>query len=109
MIARQNIQEFVEKVVDQFHPDRVVLFGSYAHGHPGDDSDVDLLVVMPHDGPAAVQAARIRQAVRASFPLDLIVRSPETIRQRLAMGDFFVEDILAQGRILYETDHTRVG
>lgn len=109
MIAARNIQKFVEKVVDQFHPERVVLFGSYAYGQPTEDSDVDLLVVMPHDGPAALQAARIRQTVRAGFPLDLIVRSPETIRKRLAMGDFFVEDILGQGKVLYEGDHTGVG
>ena len=109
MIATQNIQDFVEKVAVQFHPERVVLFGSYAYGQPTEDSDVDLLVVMPHDGSAAVQAAHIRQTVRAGFPLDLIVRSPETIRQRLAMGDFFVEDILAQGKVLYEGDRTRVG
>ena len=109
MIATQNIQDFVDKVAGQFHPERVVLFGSYAYGKPTEDSDVDLLVVMSHDGPAALQAARIRQTIRAGFPLDLIVRSPDAIRQRLAMGDFFVEDILAQGKVLYEGDHTRVG
>jgi len=109
MVKRQNIKTFVRQVAARFHPQRVILFGSYAYGKPTVDSDVDLLVVMPHEGHPAVQAAEIRQRIHAGFPLDLIVRSPETIRQRLAMGDYFIEDILSQGKTLYEADYARVG
>lgn len=109
MVKRQNIRSFVKQIVARFRPQRVILFGSYAYGKPTADSDVDLLVVMPHQGHPAVQAAEIRQQIHAGFPLDLIVRSPENIRQRLAMGDYFIEDILEQGKILYEADYARVG
>lgn len=109
MIDRKKINEFVREVARQFQPERVVLFGSYAYGHPGADSDVDLLVIMPHEGHAAVQAAEIRKRIRAGFPMDLIVRSPRVIRQRLAMDDFFITEILEQGETLYEARHARVG
>ncbi|HLQ45858.1 MAG TPA: nucleotidyltransferase domain-containing protein [Planctomycetaceae bacterium] len=102
MIARKKIQAFVDEVVRQFRPKRVVLFGSYAYGKPTQDSDVDLLVIMPHKEHSAVQAAEILKCIRASFPLDLIVRSPQTIRQRLRMDDFFITEILERGETLYE-------
>jgi uncharacterized protein len=105
MIDRKNINAFVSQVAQQFQPQRVVLFGSYAYGKPTADSDVDLLVIMPHQGHSAVQAAEIRKRIRAGFPMDLIVRSPREIRKRLAMHDVFITEILEQGRTLYETSH----
>jgi hypothetical protein len=63
---------------------------------------VDLLVIMPHEEHPAVQAAKIRQAIRAEFPLDLVVRSPREIRRRLGMGDFFIREIIERGQPLYE-------
>ena len=102
MVRQQNIKEFVKKVVAQFHPQRVILFGSYAYGKPTADSDVDLLVVMPHKGHPAVQASEIRKHVRAGFPMDLVVRSPKEIQRRLAMDDFFISEIMERGRAIYE-------
>ncbi len=102
MIDRKKIKAFVGEVARQFRPQRVVLFGSYAYGKPGEDSDVDLLVIMPHKGHSAVQAAEIRKRIRAGFPMDLIVRSPREIRKRLAMDDSFITEILEQGKTLYE-------
>lgn len=109
MIARKRIQAFVDEVVRQFHPQRVVLFGSYAYGKPTKDSDVDLLVIMDHEGHSVDQASEIRKQIRAGFPLDLLVRSPRVIRERLAMDDFFITEILEQGKTLYEGRHARVG
>ena len=108
MIDRQKIISFAAEVARQFHPERIVLFGSYARGTPTPDSDVDLLVIMPHEGHSAVQAAEIRKQIRAGFRIDLIVRSPEVIRQRLAMDDFFITEILEQGQTLYEAEHAGV-
>ena len=103
MVERQNITAFVERVAEEFHPLQVILFGSYAYGKPTPDSDVDLLVVMPHKGPPSMQAARIRKRIRAGFPMDLVVRSPAEIRRRLAMDDCFVREIIERGQPLYES------
>jgi predicted nucleotidyltransferase len=106
MIQRNRIQAYVDQVVRHFHPERVVLFGSHAYGRPDGESDVDLLVIMRHRGAGAQQAALIRQRVRAGFPLDLIVRSPANVRQRLKMGDSFIREILSKGRVLHEAVRT---
>jgi predicted nucleotidyltransferase len=109
MVKRQDIRLFVKQVVAEFRPRRVILFGSYAYGKPTPDSDVDLLVVMPHEGHPAIQAAEIRRRVRARFPMDLVVRSPREIRRRLAQGDAFIAEIMERGQELYEARHARVG
>jgi predicted nucleotidyltransferase len=103
MIAAQRIKDYVDELVRQFAPQRVVMFGSYASGKPRPDSDVDLLVVMRHSGAAAEQAARIRRSIRAGFPVDIIVRSPAVIRRRKAMGDGFIREILENGKVLHES------
>lgn len=57
LVRRNEIQEFVARVASRFHPSRIILFGSHAYGLPSADSDVDLLVVMPHEGEAWMKAA----------------------------------------------------
>jgi predicted nucleotidyltransferase len=103
LMNRNDIARFVAELADKFRPQKVVLFGSMAKGTASKDSDVDLLVVMPHQGSAAHQAARIRSTVSAPFPLDLIVRSPRIIQRRLKLGDSFLREILNQGEVLYES------
>jgi uncharacterized protein len=77
MIQRSEINAYVRRLAQEFHPERVILFGSYAHGKPTDDSDVDLLVIMNHGKRKNVeQAIDIDRRIDYSFPLDLLVRTP---------------------------------
>ena len=109
MVNFDRINALSERIVREFQPDRIILFGSYAYGEPGDDSDVDLLVVLPFEGKAAYKAGEIRNRVRPEFAVDLIVRSPEQVQDRLAQNDWFMRDIFEKGRTLYETVNGRVG
>lgn len=106
MIARSQIKAFCQTVAREFKPKRIILFGSYAYGKPTEDSDVDLLVVMPFKGRPAVKSVEILSRVQAPFPLDLLVRTPEAISKRLGMEDWFVREIIEQGRIMYEASDT---
>ena len=109
MIENSQILSVAEKIAAQFHPERIILFGSYAYGTPNEDSDVDLLVVMPFEGRRAKQAIEIRSAIRAEFPVDLIPITPERLKYRLEIEDFFLREIVEKGKVLYENDHQRVG
>lgn len=102
------IRRYVRSVVERFDPERVILFGSYAYGVPHADSDVDLLVVIPARNPID-QAVRIRRALPAPFPMDLIVRTPYTLQWRLAEGDWFLREIVSEGKVLYEKADTELG
>jgi len=104
MVAMKDIRNFSRRVARQFRPRRIILFGSYAEGQATRDSDVDLLVILPHRGKAVEKSVAIRLATRPPFPLDLLVRTPQEVRKRLAMGDTFIRDILEKGKVLYEAD-----
>jgi uncharacterized protein len=102
---RKEIARIAETIANHFAPEKIVLFGSYAYGTPGDDSDVDLLVVMPFRGKSVYKALDIMEAVKPSIPIDLIVRTPEQVQLRLKQKDFFLSRILKQGKVLYEAAH----
>jgi len=62
-----------------------------------------MLVIMRHEGKGWRKAAEIRQTIRPGFPLDLLVRSPDEIEERLEIGDDFIERILDEGVTLYDS------
>ncbi len=102
MATQKQIEDFGQRLGREFKPQKVVLFGSHAYGRPGPDSDVDLLVIMPVKGDPVDKSVEMRLKLRPRFPLDLLVRTPGKIRERLAMGDDFIKDILEKGQVLYE-------
>src|SRR5438132_8287782 len=91
-VPSRLIRRFARQVAECFHPDKIVLFGSYAYGTPHADSDVDILVIMPARNELD-QAVRIRLTVDYNFPLDLLVRTPKNLMWRLAEGDGFLSEI----------------
>lgn len=104
-----DIKQVVQQIVERFHPQKVFLFGSYAYGKPTFDSDVDLLVAMETPLRNVDQAVEIRKAVDFPFPTDLLVRTPQQIAERLALGDVFLREVLMKGIVLYEADDAGVG
>jgi predicted nucleotidyltransferase len=98
-----QIEEFVNELIEKFDPVRVILFGSYASDQTSPGSDVDLLVVMDFEGRPQLQAFKIRKEIQRSFPLDLIVRKPSEIDRRLVQGDFFLKEVFEEGRVLHES------
>src|SRR5215468_5300002 len=92
-IPMRVVRRYARAIAEEFHPDQIILFGSCAYGTPNEDSDIDLLVVMPtwnqHN-----QAVRIQFRLTAPFPLDLIVRTPKEMAWRLAEGESFTTTIV---------------
>jgi uncharacterized protein len=101
----RRVELLAARIGRLFRPEKVLLFGSYAYGQPTPDSDVDLLVIMKTRLHPVEQAVAIRQAMNASFPMDLMVRTPEQLEERLRLGDYFLQDIMRRGIILYEAAH----
>jgi predicted nucleotidyltransferase len=107
-VPMRVIRRYAREVAERFHPDRIILFGSYAYGTPHDDSDVDILVVMPARNQID-QAVRIDRLIEPQFPLDLIVRTPKNLKWRLEEGDSFHTEIVSKGKVLYEKGDAGVG
>ena len=105
MVSMRAIREFSKQVAEEYHPERIVLFGSYAEGRPTPDSDVDLLIIMPFEGRSVNKSVEMRLKFRPHFPLDLIVRTPQAVQERLSIGDTFMQHVLQTGKVLYEAGH----
>ncbi|MCL0033780.1 nucleotidyltransferase domain-containing protein [Thermodesulfovibrionales bacterium] len=101
-VIEDEIKSFVNDVAKRFNPERIILFGSHASGDATPDSDVDILVVMDFKSRPHQQSFEIRRAIKRSFPLDLLVRRPADIDYRLKLGDFFIKEIVREGKVLYE-------
>jgi len=105
MVEMKRIRDLTSQIARAFSPDRIILFGSHAYGQPSDNSDVDILVVLPFKGKPVRKAIEIRNKVNARMPLDLIVRTPEHLAERLAQNDWFMREIVEKGRTLYESNN----
>jgi uncharacterized protein len=106
MISMRQIQRYCDAIAAAFKPTKIILFGSYAYGKPSQESDVDVMVVMPKGRKATLDTAvKIREAVPAEFPVDVLVRGEREFDRRLRDRDMFTEQIHQKGRIMYEAVH----
>jgi predicted nucleotidyltransferase len=104
------IRRFARQIAVRFHPDRIILFGSYAYGRPHNESDVDLLVIMPAYDVVA-QAIRISGAFERLFSHSIIVRTPRQIERGLREDDcdWFLREVMDKGKVLYEAPNRAMG
>ncbi|HYM19753.1 MAG TPA: nucleotidyltransferase domain-containing protein [Candidatus Kapabacteria bacterium] len=102
MITFEQIQEYADRIVKEFDPERIILFGSYANGTPRIDSDVDMLVVMPFTGNSVSKSVAILRRTSPKFAVDLLVRKPEVLKKRIADGDLFMREVMETGTPIYE-------
>jgi predicted nucleotidyltransferase len=104
MITETGIHELCKRIVDRFEPEKIILFGSYATGHPHSGSDIDLLVILPFEGRGFQKSLEILNTVSPQFPVDLIARTPEDTTRRYEEGDPLIREALDRGKLLYERD-----
>ena len=98
----KQIENIATKIAQRFDPIKIILFGSYAWGKPGPNSDVDLFII--------TETENTRKSAREvdgflfdrDFPVDLIVYTPQGVKKSMMKGDFFVINVLKKGRVLYE-------
>lgn len=105
--TRRIIDEMVRRLVDEYQPERIILFGSMAYGEPGEDSDIDLLIIKETSEPPLERRVRVRRLVfdlQDGVPFSPLVLTREELERRLAKGDQFYEEIVSRGRTLYARD-----
>ena len=103
MTPEAAIETMVKRIVQRFHPLRVILFGSHARGTATPDSDVDLLVILPHVTDKRRATVEIRR-VLGDLPVskDVIVTTPEEIVRRGGLAGSLLRPALREGKVLYE-------
>lgn len=114
MKSNKTIQSFlrqsVKKIIAKFPTvEKIILFGSYAYGKPGRDSDVDLLIVMRTNKRWPERMRDIDSLFpERTIPMDFVVRTPAEIKKRLTSYFCpFTREVIQNGRVLYETPTRR--
>lgn len=103
MVTDQDIRDLAARIAAEFRPQRVILFGSHAYGIPHQDSDVDLLVVMPFEGSRIRKAGQVLGRVHpGTFAIDLLIRTPVEMKWRYEGGDPLIREAIDRGVVLYE-------
>ena len=98
----RTLARMVERIVNRFAPERIILFGSHAAGNAGPDSDVDLLVVMTSKRSKAEQELDILKLLRGHrIPKDVIVTTPEDFAWRRKIPGTIERPAALGGRVLY--------
>ena len=101
-MVQKKIEEMVRRIVERFHPEQVILFGSYARGQAGPDSDVDLLVVMPVHGSRRSAQLQVRLALHdIRLPKDVIVVTPDQFERQRDIPGTIVRPAFLEGKVLY--------
>ena len=100
----QMLARIVNKLRDEYRPEKVILFGSYSQGIADSGSDMDILIIK--DTPARfidrwTEVRRILSDSSRTMGLDTIVLTPSEVSERLAGGDEFLSEIFHKGRLLY--------
>jgi predicted nucleotidyltransferase len=99
----KSLRPAIQKIVQELQPEKIILFGSYAYGTPNPHSDVDLLVIMKTDASLKDRSWAVsRLLLPRPFPVDILVKTPQEVEEALGNGDFFLKEILTQGKVLYD-------
>ncbi|WP_035567744.1 nucleotidyltransferase domain-containing protein [Hymenobacter sp. IS2118] len=104
MITEEQIQAVVQRIVEGYAPDRIILFGSYAYGVPTEDSDLDLLIIKRDaEEKRVARAIAVRTLLWGTDApaMDILIRTPAEMER--AAGVFQSVETIAeqQGRLLY--------
>jgi predicted nucleotidyltransferase len=103
MISKESINQAVDIVVRAAHPNTVILFGSYARGNAGEESDIDLCVVEDSLSDKRAEVVRLRRALSPlRIPVDIVVHSAQTVREWGEVTGTLINSILREGKVLYE-------
>jgi len=102
--AKAELDKIVAQLVNSYRPEKIFLFGSYAYGQPDADSDLDLLIIKRTSERFIDRWINVRRIVsdpQRSIPFEPLVLTPEELKERLAIGDQFIKEIVTKGEVLY--------
>jgi predicted nucleotidyltransferase len=103
MDIESYLKNIVDKIINNFNPVKIILFGSYAYGHPTVDSDMDIMIVMDTDEKPHKRAVSVRKVLKGiGIPKDIIVKTPEEFERFKDIVGTIVYPAAHKGRIIYE-------
>lgn len=102
MIKQEEIKAVVKTIAENYKPDKIYLFGSFAWGKPTYDSDVDLFIIKEASERRFDRQLKVRMMLSGKVPVDILVYNKKEIEERIGWGDLFIQKILTQGKLVYD-------
>ena len=102
-MTSELMDTIVNRIADNYQPDKIILFGSCARGNAGKNSDIDLLIVKKTDLDMHQRILEIQDIVPHNFPLDIIVYTPEEFEKNKNNKWSFLYRVMKEGKIIYES------
>lgn len=100
---QQLINKVSKQIKEQYKPEKIILFGSFAWGKPTKDSDLDLLIIKQTNKNYFQRIPEVRSYLHNfDQAFDILVMTPKEVSKRLRLRDFFVEEIIKKGKIIYD-------
>lgn len=106
-VDERLFKEIVKRILSEVQPERIILFGSFAHGKPTRDSDLDILVIMKSQLPRYKRAIPIYKALAGLLiPKDIVVYAPEEIEEWENVPQAFITTAIREGKVIYEKEQS---
>lgn len=102
---RQIIKKIAEKIIREYQPEKIILFGSYVWGKPDKHSDIDLFIIKKTKDRHIDRSVTVREILEqenGKIALNPIIYTPKETEHRIKLGDDFIKKIITKGIILYE-------
>jgi uncharacterized protein len=99
------VDEVVDALVRELEPNKIILFGSAARGEVSDESDLDLMIVVPQmaqDRGEITRAYRALRSVKSRPPVDVLVFSQQDVEDWGGVIGHVINDALSEGRVAYD-------
>ena len=103
IVSNDLLAEMTRRLVAEFQPEQIILFGSHAWGTPNEDSDVDLLVIVSHSDEKPAQRAMrgYRCLSGLTVPKDVLVKTRAEVERFRHVYASLECEILERGKVLY--------
>jgi len=104
MISDETLSQVRERLVNGFHPEKIILFGSQARGTADDRSDVDILVVCSFEGKRRHLMLEMDRALRGlGLARDIMILTPEEFELDCHIPGTIARPAWKEGKVLYES------
>lgn len=97
-----NLKDIVETIVQEYSPEKIILFGSLAKGDIHEGSDIDLIIIKSTTDDPWQRAKEVDKIIDHISPIDILIYTPQEIQERLSLNDYFVKEFCGEGKVLYD-------
>src|SRR3989344_6101805 len=97
-----EIKKITAAIVKKYNPEKIILFGSLARSQPKPDSDIDLFIIKNTKEKFHHRIGDVLNIVDYDSPLEPLVYTPQELKKRISLGDFFIEEVLTTGKVIYD-------